>query len=105
MPPCTFSAAPSSTAHTATPCPPRVPRSCTLSGGHSDDGFEVQPARAALQLRGTGDVLCYASHQPVSVSVEGQEAPFSYDADEATLRFELPAGAAASAAKHVTVQF
>ena len=45
---------------------------CALAGGHSDDGFEVQPARATLVLRGAGGVLCYASHRPVSVAVAGQ---------------------------------
>lgn len=45
---------------------------CSLAGGHSDDGFEVQPARAALQLRGAGTFLSYASHRPVSVMVDGQ---------------------------------
>jgi hypothetical protein len=76
-----------------------------MSGGHSDDGFEVQPARAALQLRGAGAVLCYASHRPVSVTVLGQEAAFAYDEDKAALRFDLPEGASAGAAKAVAIQF
>lgn len=83
--------------------PPRC--SCKMSGGHSDDGFEVQPARAALQLRGVGPVLCYASHRPVSVTVLGEEAAFAYDDGAAALRFDLPAGAAAGDAKAVAIQF
>lgn len=79
--------------------------SCSLSGGHSDDGFEVQPARALLELRGTGTILCYASHKPCSVTVKGKEVDFRYDEAKAALRFELPAGEAASAAKTVTIQF
>ncbi|KAI3436643.1 hypothetical protein D9Q98_006059 [Chlorella vulgaris] len=79
--------------------------SCSLSGGHSDDGFEVQPARASMQLRGAGPVLCYASHKPVSVTVEGKEAPFVFDETKTALRFQLAGGTAAGAAKHVFVQF
>jgi hypothetical protein len=65
----------------------------------------VQPARAALQLRGAGAMLCYASHRPVSVQVEGADVAFEYEEAHAALRFELPAGTAAGAAKNVAVQF
>ena len=81
------------------------PRRCAFSGGHSDDGFEVQPVRASLQLRGAGTVLCYASHPPTSVAVAGQEVAFEYDAPAAALRFELPALGSASAAKDCSLLF
>ena len=90
------------------PPPPWLPllaRRCAFSGGHSDDGYEVQPARASLQLRGAGTVLCYASHPPTSVSVAGQEVAFEYVAPAAALRFELPALGSASSAKDCTLMF
>lgn len=63
--------------------------SCSVSGGHSDDGYDVQPARVALTLRGAGTVLCYCSHAPSGVAVGGQQVPFSYDGERAALTFEL----------------
>lgn len=98
-------------------CPARVPsshplpplgHSCSISGGHSDDGYDVQPARAALSLRGAGTVLCYCSHEPTGVVVAGQQVPFSYDAERAALTFELAApaeGRPAGAAADCAVQF
>lgn len=82
-------------------------RSCSISGGHSDDGYDVQPARAALTLRGAGTMLCYCSHAPTGVAVGGQQVPFSYDAEGAALTFELvPAeGRPAGAAVDCAVQF
>ncbi|KAL4457682.1 hypothetical protein ABPG75_012547 [Micractinium tetrahymenae] len=81
--------------------------SCAVSGGHSDDGYDVQPARAALKLRGAGTVLCYCSHAPTGVAVGGQQVPFSYDAERSALTFELvPAdGRAAGKAVDCAVQF
>ncbi|KAL4442956.1 hypothetical protein ABPG77_008447 [Micractinium sp. CCAP 211/92] len=80
---------------------------CSISGGHSDDGYDVQPARAALTLRGAGTMLCYCSHAPTGVAVGGQQVPFSYDAEGAALTFELvPAeGRPAGAAVDCAVQF
>ena len=92
-------------AHPPPPWLPLLARRCAFSGGHSDDGYEVQPARASLQLRGAGTVLCYASHPPTSVSVAGQEVAFEYVAPAAALRFELPALGSASSAKDCTLMF
>lgn len=89
------------------PLPP-LGHSCSISGGHSDDGYDVQPARAALSLRGAGTVLCYCSHEPTGVVVAGQQVPFSYDAERAALTFELAApaeGRPAGAAADCAVQF
>lgn len=88
------------------PCPPTC-RSCSVSGGHSDDGYDVQPARVALTLRGAGTVLCYCSHAPSGVAVGGQQVPFSYDGERAALTFKLISakGLPAGGTSECAVQF
>ncbi|PSC71477.1 raffinose synthase [Micractinium conductrix] len=81
--------------------------SCSFEGGHSDDGFEVQPARASMTLRGAGPLLCYASHSPCSVVLGGAEVPFEHEPASGALRFELlrRGGEPASAPLDCTIQF
>ena len=72
---------------------PEVPRLLLLVCGRAgDEAADGAPPAFAVRLKGSGEFLCYASHRPAGVSVDGASCGFEYSGAGASLLVRVPPG-------------